>query len=344
MKQAVHADAMGFLSPYREPPVIEGRLALQVVCTTSAPSYPKYPGGKVSLDRIREGHEKFVSVLETQPLVRIVRGREDLDAAGSVKVVCGLRCPPEDGDPRRAARQIRRQGNRMTNLSGFDGDHPYGAGFARPDIGLTENGREFVRACADCGMIGDVAHMSHRCIMDTLELIARERLSMPLMASHVGCFSVYPHGQNLPDEIIRAIFEMGGFLGIIGLTPLLSEKDDTEAPFFQHLAYALEMARKVGKGWVGFGSDAVYRDRTIDEARQQMRALLDRFPNRRKAFDDIDARIPGFPSRWITSGTRIPELIDQGMKQRGFDAEVIHGVLGNNLLHFLRAALPDAGD
>lgn len=341
MNKKDKGDSMAFLSPYTTPPSLEGELGLGVCLTNSAPPYPKVPGGVVDLARILDGHGLFVSTLVAQPGVRMVRLRQDLDDEQALRVVCASRCPPHEDSPGRAARALRAQGLLVTSLSGFAGDHLYGAGFARPHVGLTEKGKDFVRAVADNGGIGDLSHMSRRCIIDTLELTARENLALPLMASHVACSAMYNHGQSLPDEVLLELFARGGYVGIIGLTPLLSASDDSDRPFFQHLLHALKLAQQAGRGLVGLGSDAVYRDRSVVEARRQMNNVLAQFPNHHGDFDEFAGRSPGYPDDWITSGTKIPELVAAGLKRRGVKEPVIDGVVGRNLIDFLSTALPD---
>ncbi|MBI5003617.1 membrane dipeptidase [Candidatus Kaiserbacteria bacterium] len=312
------ADSMGFLAPRFDPPIIDKRSAIDLALVTSAPPVSLTdPAAPPSLKQTLAKHREFIRELLAQwEIAHLVLSREDLDIPECIRVVCGLQSPPIGARPQRIAQILWEVGIRVVNLSGYEGPHQFGAGFAEPRVGLTLSGRRFVRACAKVGLIGDVSHMSHQCIRDTFRLIDKEQLRLPLMASHVGCCGVHAHDRSLPDDILQEIFVRGGYVGIVGMAPFLSTHDTSIEPFFRHLEYALAMAKKVRSGFVGFGSDVVYRDQVQDEDRS-------------------------FPREWVEQETQIPQLIQAEMRKRGFDLATRQGVLGANFLRFLRLALPE---
>lgn len=75
--------------------------------------------------------------------------------------------------------------------------------------GLTDFGREVVRALNRLGMMVDVSHVSDATFRDVLETS-----SAPIIASHSSCRAVAPHRRNLSDEMIRAIAGTGGVVQI----------------------------------------------------------------------------------------------------------------------------------
>lgn len=338
----IRADSMGFLAPQPGPPVIDRRSAIDLALVTSAPPVSlTVPGASPNLKQTLAKHREFIRTLLAQSeIAHLVLSREDLDIPGCIRVVCGLQCPPIGARPQRIAQILWEVGIRVVNLSGYEGLHRHGAGFAEPTVGLTCAGRRFVRACAEVGLIGDVSHMSHQCIRETLRLIDKEGLRLPLMASHVGCYGVHAHDRNLPDDILEEIFARNGYVGIVGMTPFLSAHDDSVEPFFRHLEYALAMVKKTGDGYVGFGSDAIYRDQDAEETRKHWGDLLKTVAQDPSRFKVAD-RIPPFPREWVEQGTQIPQLIQAEMRRRGFDLATRQGVLGANFLRFLRLALPE---
>ena len=75
--------------------------------------------------------------------------------------------------------------------------------------GLTEFGADVVRECNRLGVIVDISHMTDQGVWDTLE--ASE---MPIIASHSNCRALCSHMRNLTDDMIKAIAEKDGVIGV----------------------------------------------------------------------------------------------------------------------------------
>lgn len=80
----------------------------------------------------------------------------------------------------------------------------YGSG-----TGLTALGVELVEACEDARIVVDVSHASDQAFADVCRIAGR-----PFVASHSNCRELCPSPRNLTDEMIRAIGERGGVVGI----------------------------------------------------------------------------------------------------------------------------------
>lgn len=75
--------------------------------------------------------------------------------------------------------------------------------------GLTKKGADLVAACESLGVMVDVSHLSDRGFTDLCQVAER-----PFIASHSNCRSLCPSDRNLTDEMIRAVAERGGVVGI----------------------------------------------------------------------------------------------------------------------------------
>ncbi len=75
--------------------------------------------------------------------------------------------------------------------------------------GLKTFGIEVVQRMNELGMYIDVSHMSDGCFWDTMKY-SRE----PVIASHSNARTLCPHPRNLTDEMIKALAEKGGIMGI----------------------------------------------------------------------------------------------------------------------------------
>ena len=89
------------------------------------------------------------------------------------------------------------------------GDNPFCGSTYGEGTGLTKKGADLVAACESLGVVVDVSHLSDKGFAD-LCLIAER----PFVASHSNCRSLCPSGRNLTDEMIRALAERGGVMGI----------------------------------------------------------------------------------------------------------------------------------
>lgn len=75
--------------------------------------------------------------------------------------------------------------------------------------GLTETGRIFVEEMECLGIIPDVSHLSDAGFYDVLSFTRK-----PFVASHSNARSVCPCVRNMTDEMIRALAERGGVIGL----------------------------------------------------------------------------------------------------------------------------------
>ncbi|HEY7350634.1 MAG TPA: dipeptidase [Ktedonobacterales bacterium] len=123
-----------------------------------------------------------------------------------------------------------------------------------PDTGpgLTDAGRELVRACNRLGIMLDLAHLNEQGFWDVARLS-----DAPLVVTHAAAHALCPSTRNLTDKQLEAIRASEGMVGLIFETANLRE-DAAENPdtpldvLIRHLEYLVE---HLGIDSVGFGSD-----------------------------------------------------------------------------------------
>lgn len=84
-----------------------------------------------------------------------------------------------------------------------------GVTWQRSKGGLTEFGTDVVKECNKLGIIVDVSHITDNGFWDTLETSEE-----PVIASHSNCRALCNHMRNLTDEMIKALVEKGGVIGV----------------------------------------------------------------------------------------------------------------------------------
>jgi membrane dipeptidase len=123
-----------------------------------------------------------------------------------------------------------------------------------PDTGpgLTEAGRELVRACNELGVLVDLSHLNEAGFWDVAQLS-----EAPLVATHSNAHALCPATRNLTDAQLDAIGASEGVVGINFAVNFLRE-DGSQVPdtalteIVRHVDY---VAERIGIDHVAFGSD-----------------------------------------------------------------------------------------
>ncbi len=162
-----------------------------------------HAAGVAQLDLYRRWHEE---------------GLIDLDGSGGMPNVSRPRCIllMECADPIRAPEELGwwvERGVRAIGLSWARGGR-YAGGNSTPDRGLTDFGRELLRAMADLGVVHDLSHLSQRALDEALDL-GTHGPGM-VVASHSNSRSCLSGGEerHLSDETIRRLGALGGVVGL----------------------------------------------------------------------------------------------------------------------------------
>ena len=123
-----------------------------------------------------------------------------------------------------------------------------------PDVGpgLTDVGKDLVRACNRLGMVVDLSHLNEAGFWDVAKVS-----TAPLVATHSNVHAICASSRNLTDKQLDAIAESNGMVGLNFATGFLrpdgAMRNDTGLDLMvRHLDYLIE---KLGEGRVGFGSD-----------------------------------------------------------------------------------------
>lgn len=123
-----------------------------------------------------------------------------------------------------------------------------------PDTGpgLTDAGKELVRACNELKIMIDLSHLNEKGFDDVARLS-----DAPLVATHSNAHAVTPSTRNLTDRQLKMIRDSKGMVGLNYATVFLREdgRKSTDCgwdPVMRHLDHLLE---HLGEDHIGFGSD-----------------------------------------------------------------------------------------
>jgi membrane dipeptidase len=188
--------------------------------------------------------------LERAGALRLVRGPEDLELGGHVIAVMHIEGaeavdPGLELLPALHALGLRSLGITWSRPNAFG----HGVPFAQPSTpdtgpGLTDAGRALLRACAELGIVVDLAHLNERGFWDVAAITER-----PLVVTHACAHALVPSARNLTDAQLDAVRDSGGVVGVC------FHHEDV-GPHRTDIARQVDhIARRLGPQHVALGSD-----------------------------------------------------------------------------------------
>ncbi len=207
--------------------------------------------------------------------------------------------------------------------------------------GLTPFGNDVVREMNRLGMIVDISHVSDKTFWDVIETTRA-----PIIASHSSARALTGAPRNLTDEMIRAIAKNNGVVMVNFFPAFIDEQWrqawNTQRPERQKAQDALEAEYKAKGLPVPYAaSDKIDREFAAKIGRAPFNSLIDHFDHIIKIagidhvgigtdFDGIPV-----PPEGIDSAADLPR-ITQALMARGYTADDMHKLLGENLLRVFR--------
>jgi membrane dipeptidase len=225
-------------------------------------------------------------------------------------------------------------GIRMLHLT-YNRRNVIGDGCGEPsDGGLSDFGRTVVKEMNRVGIIVDIAHSGWQTSLDAAKISEK-----PMVASHSSVASLYKVVRSKTDEIIKAIADGGGYIGICCIPRYLGGTGDIRA-LMKHIDY---VAKKFGPDYVAIGTDIAYNSQYTGEENEKTKALATRpAPATRTRFAALWPEEPYFETtrEMIQSiaWTNWP-LFTVGMVQMGYSDNDIQKILGGNAIRVTKAAL-----
>ena len=123
-----------------------------------------------------------------------------------------------------------------------------------PDTGpgLTDAGKELIRACNRLKIMIDLSHLNEKGFWDVAAIS-----DAPLVATHSNAHAICEHSRNLTDKQLGAIRDSGGMVGVNYAVNFLRPdgKREADTPLSQVVDHIDHLIRQLGEDKVGLGSD-----------------------------------------------------------------------------------------
>ncbi|WP_339922311.1 membrane dipeptidase [uncultured Cyclobacterium sp.] len=232
-------------------------------------------------------------------------------------------------DELRYIRVFYQLGIRMMHLT-YNRRNMIGDGCGEPiDAGLSDFGRSVVEEMNRVGVIVDISHSGWQTSLD-----AAKHSAKPMVASHSTVNSLYEHFRAKPDNVIKAIADTDGYMGICCIPWYLGGSGDISS-MMKHIDY---MVKKFGSDRVAIGTDVAHNSQYASEENKKV-------PSYRKRRNRWEALWPE-PKEVFTTTKEMTQsmawtnwpLFTVGMVQMGYSDEDIQKILSGNVLRVARAA------
>ena len=205
--------------------------------------------------------------------------------------------------------------------------------------GLSPFGKQVVAEMNALGMMIDLSHASDETFWDCIRLS-----EAPVIATHSCCRALCNHRRNLTDEMLQALREKDGYVGINFYPAFLSERflsDPADASLF-------EEGERVEAAFIADPADPA-RVRAWEEMQDRLETIWR--PGVREIVDHIDHAVSmaGIDHVGIGSdfdGILVPPaglenvsrigLVFEEMRHRGYAEKDIDKVAGENLMAVMR--------
>lgn len=186
---------------------------------------PTFYKGSEAVRRTLDLRDAMQSVLDRYPdqieLATTASDVERIVHAHKIAAVLTLEGGHQIADDLAVLRMYQRMGIRSMTLTHFRNNNWADSSTDKPQHnGLTELGREVVRKMNRIGMMVDISHISDKTFYDVLAVTTK-----PVIASHSSCRAISNIPRNMTDDMLRALAQHGGVVGINFGGGFLSQKE-----------------------------------------------------------------------------------------------------------------------
>jgi len=270
-------------------------------------------------------------------LIRVIGADDILEAKRTKKAAlalctCGVPLLQHWNSKEDELRQIRvffQLGVRMMHLT-YNRRNMIGEGCGEAaNAGLSDFGRAVIAEMNRVGVIVDVAHSGWRTSLE-----AAKASRQPVIASHTAAQALNNHFRCKPDDVIRAIVDTGGIVGICAVPQFLGRSGDLNA-MLDHIDYVV---RKFGVDHVAIATDLSYRSQAADAEYQKIPKRRGQWWQEWEGLWPVPLA-PDTPSQETMAWTNWP-LFTVGLVKRGYSDTDIQKIIGGNALRMVKTAFP----
>ena len=193
------------------------------------------------------------------------------------------------------------------------------------DSGVTRMGREVIKEMNRVGIVVDMSHSAEQSTLDAIDIS-----EYPIAITHANPFSWHESKRNKSDQILKALNNSGGMIGLSMYPHHL--KDGTNCTIESFCKMVAQTAEIINVNQIGIGSDLCLGqpDSVVDWMRNGTWTKSKDYGEGTKD----NAAFPKQPD-WFEDARGFNN-IENGLKKIGFNETEINGILGNNWYNFYK--------
>jgi membrane dipeptidase len=316
--RSIVIDALSADEDWNQPePIFAAYRASGVTAIHTSLSNRNFAAAKRDLAAWQERFDRW-----PERLMKVERASHIADArtAGRVAVLLGFQNATIVESDVRNLDALYQAGARCIQLT-YNSRNLLGDGCTeRTNAGLSDFGVRVVERMNQLGIVVDLSHCGEATSRDGIALSAR-----PPAFTHTMCKAVYDHVRAKPDELLKALADKGGMVGIATLGYFIGPTADTTFDdYLRHVDHAVQVA---GIDHVGLASD--YSIRGIEKTHTRESWYVPR----------LSSFKPVYRVRWPPWIAELdpPERfrnIALGLAKRGYTTAQIEKVLGGNWVRY----------
>jgi membrane dipeptidase len=280
-------------------------------------------------DEVQKNFEEWKGYFATYPEL-IFQGRSYLDIEkahneNKTAVFFGFQnCSPIEDDIK-LVESVHQMGAVFMQLT-YNNQSLLATGcYEENDSGVTRMGKEVIKEMNRVGVIIDMSHSADKSTFDAINFSEK-----PIAITHANPLFWHKAKRNKPNDILKALGESGGMLGL-SLYPhhLLGGTNCTLDSFCQMVAKTAEI---IGTKNLGIGSDLCLK---------QPDSIVEWMRNgtwtKTKDYGEGTVSNAAFPNQpeWFQDARGF-DNIEKGLKKVGFNNDDLYGILGDNWFNFYK--------
>lgn len=191
------------------------------------------------------------------------------------------------------------------------------------DSGLSRYGKYVVGEMNRCGMVIDLSHVGNTTTLDAIR-----HSQDPVAITHANPYTWAPHARNKPNEVLDALKDNGGVIGLSVYRNIVGE-NTTPEKWSEMVAWTVD---RLGVEHVGIGTDfdQTGGEEYVSWMRQGRWAREQQYGAGSK---DKPGKAPKL--EWFDSPASFPNA-EKCLRDRGFDDREVALIMGENWLNFFK--------
>ncbi len=321
IKKSIVIDALTYAPSLTDTSYVDKLLAINITTGIHVTLVEPYCDASQALSGISRWH-KTIRESKKLLLVNTVKDIEEAKKTKKIAIIGGFQNTTPIEHDLKLLEAFYKLGIRIVQLSYYEQNYA-GSGcyeMARMDSGLTYFGEKVVEECNRLGILVDLSHCSDKTAKDAIEY-SKE----PVAFTHIAAKALTNHFRNKPDDLIKALAEKGGVIGVLCWSPVCEIKKGVRPGVDDFIAHLQHIVKIAGIDHVGLGLDL-----TPGWLKSEFNIFKSKYPE-----------LVGYYTFENRSASGIEDHmgiinITRGLMAYGYSESEIKKVLGENWLKLLR--------